>query len=133
MASDALKENGLAKTLAKVTFRAGAFNLGACVTGTAAAAFISGSVALAFATGFTFGVLNLYWLLRIANKGIQMGAEKAMRFVSISYYIRFAITALVFGVLITKADMSPWALLAGLAGSITTTLLVMIFVAKEEV
>lgn len=117
---------------ASTAYKIAAANLIAGISGTAIAALIKNTLASGFAAGYILGVINIFWLMRIVRKGINLEAEKAGRLVARSYYVRFAATALIFAYIISKGWLSPLPLLIGLTGSIFTTVVVMIFVAVEE-
>lgn len=94
--------------------------------------FIGKGTVPGLATGFLIGAASVYWLVRIARRGVSMSPEKAGRFVAVAYQLRFAVVAAAFAILISKGIFSPWPLVAGLTGSIVTTVCTMIYLAKEE-
>ena len=103
----------------------------------AAVALITALALKGFSAGFTAGYLlgfiNLLWLFRIVKKALAMNPEKAMRFVSTRYYLRFAITAAIIFLLISRGMLSsPWPPLAGIALSVFVATASLIFIAKEE-
>jgi len=110
------------------------------LTNLAACAVLSGvllvvansSIVPGFASGFLIGAISMLWLIRIARRGMRMPPEKVERFVKAAYHLRFAAVAALFAVLIAKGILSPWPLVAGLTGSIATTVGTMIYLAKEE-
>lgn len=128
----AIKANGVDGAASSVVWKVGCANTASGLLGTGIIALVRTSAAGPFAIGFVLGLLNAFWLLRIARRGVQMTPEKAGRFVAISYYIRFAATAAVFIALLLVARISPWPMLAGLTCSVFTTVAVMIFLAREE-
>jgi len=88
---------------------------------------------LGFLVGYMLGFLNLLWLFRIVRQSIAMTPEKATGFVARRYYARFAITAAVIYLLISRGFLSaPWPPLAGIALSVLTSTGSLIFIAKEE-
>lgn len=115
-----------------ISSRVTAVNMASCLVSSALLAVFYMEHAPGFAAGFLIGAMNIYWLLRIARKGILMNPEKAGRLIAISYHVRFAAVALAFGLLITKGLLSPWPMLAGLTVSVFTTICTMIFLAREE-
>ncbi|MFQ5354527.1 MAG: ATP synthase subunit I, partial [Thermodesulfobacteriota bacterium] len=42
-----------------------------------------------FSAGYLLGFINLLWLFRIVRKALAMKPERAMKFVSTRYYLRF--------------------------------------------
>ena len=108
-------------------------NLAACaVLSGVLLAVVNSSIVPGFASGFLIGTVSMLWLIRIARRGMRMAPEKVERFVKAAYHLRFAAVAALFAVLIAKGILSPWPLVAGLTGSIATTVGTMIYLAKEE-
>lgn len=108
-------------------------NLASCVVLSGVLlAVANGPVVPGFAAGFLIGSISMLWLIRIARRGMSMDPEKVERFVKAAYHLRFAAVAALFAVLIAKGILSPWPLVAGLTGSIATTVCTMIYLAKEE-
>lgn len=117
-----------------VAYKAGVANLITGVGGTLALAIIiSGAVAVGFAAGYIVGAVNILWLFRIAKKGINMAPQKAGRYVASSYSLRYAITILALGALISTRLVKAWPAVAGLTVCIFTTIAAVIFAAREEV
>jgi len=85
-----------------------------------------------FAAGFAIGLANVFWLLRIARKGVACEPGRAGRMVARSYYLRFAATAALLAFLISRGLVGPIPLVIGLSASIFTTLGVLISFAFEE-
>ncbi|MBI1910718.1 MAG: ATP synthase subunit I [Deltaproteobacteria bacterium] len=131
MASDA-KPKGIAETTSSIAYKAAVANLAVGAIGAAALFFFKKPFAAGFAAGYIIGVANALWMLRIARKGVGMKPDKAGRFVTLNYHARFLITAAIFAILISSKIFSPWPLVAGLTGSIFTTIIVMIAAAREE-
>lgn len=129
MEGKAAKRNQAA---ASVALKVGVLNAAVGLLGTGAALLIKSSLAPGFAAGFILGGVNALLLLKIARKGVLMPAEKAGRFVTISYFARFTLTAVVVALLIYRGFVTPWPLLAGLAASIFTTIGVLIGIARKE-
>ncbi len=114
---------------AKVFF----INLAACAVFSGVLLVVAkSSIVPGFASGFLIGSVSMLWLIRIARRGMRMDPEKVERFVKAAYHLRFAAVAALFAVLIAKGILSPWPLVAGLTGSIATTVCTMIYLAKEE-
>ncbi|MBI5643468.1 MAG: ATP synthase subunit I [Deltaproteobacteria bacterium] len=118
---------------APLIYRVVFFNLLAGIAGTAIALSFGPRSAAGFAAGLLLGVINVLWLMRIAAKGVRLDSLRAGRLVARSYYLRFAATALILAIIVSRGLLNPLPLLAGLTGSILTTLGVMIFFALEEV
>lgn len=117
-----------------VAYKVGAANLIAGVGGVVASAMmISGAVAIGFATGYIIGVANILLLLNIAKKGVKMTPQKAGEYVASRYYLRYAATIVLFSVLIATGLVGAWPALTGLTVCIFTTIVSMIFAAREEV
>lgn len=95
-------------------------------------ALYDSSIVPGFAAGFATGALNIFWLLKIARRGLKMRPEKAGRFVMMAYPARFALIAALFALFIVKGKISPWPLVAGFALSIAITVATMIYFAREE-
>lgn len=89
-------------------------------------------VATGYGVGYALGAVNIFWLFRIAGRGLAQPREKVARFVAVRYYLRFIITALVFMALIVRGSVSPVPLLVGLSAAVVTTIAAMIIVAKKE-
>lgn len=85
-----------------------------------------------FATGLIIGLVNVFWLLLIARKGVSFEQRRAGRMIARSYYLRFAATAALLALLISRGFVGPIPLVIGLSAAIFTTLGVMISFAFEE-
>lgn len=120
------------RAAASVALKVGVLNAAVGLLGTGAAFLVKSSLAPGFAAGFILGGVNALLLLKIARKGVLMPAEKAGRFVTVSYLARFTLTAVVVALLIYRGFVTPWPLLAGLAASIFTTIGVLIGIARKE-
>lgn len=129
MGSDSGSGGGL---IARISSKVVAANLAAGAVATGVLALYESSVASAFAAGAATGALNIFWLMRVARKGLRMTPEKAGRYVMMAYPARFAVVALLFALFIVKGRMSPWPLVAGFALSIAATVCAMIYFAREE-
>lgn len=127
-----MKAKGIESVARGAALKVGIFNAVAFFIGLALTFLIKSAFVPAFAAGYILGVVNVFWLLRIARRGVLMEAEKAGRFVTFSYFVRFAITTAVLGMLISTGMLSPWPMLAGLSGAIFTTIGVLFFIAREE-
>lgn len=123
---------GLEALTIRISSRLALVNVSTCAVIAALLAFFDSSIVPGFAAGFTIGALNIYWLLRIARKGVRMSPEKAGRFVTMAYPVRFALVAALFALFIVKGLMSPWPLVAGFTLSIITAVCTMIYFAREE-
>lgn len=119
-------------TASAVALKAGLANISAGVAGTAVLFIFGARFVPGFLAGFLIGALNLYWLLKISRRIVTMPAEKAGRFVTISYYVRFALTAAAVGALVASGLVSPWPVVAGLSVSVFTTIASMVLIAREE-
>jgi len=117
---------------ASVALKVGAVNAAVGLIGTAVAFFIKNTAATGFAAGFILGGVNGLLLLRIARKGVSMRADKAARFVTASYSVRFVLTAVVLTLLIYRGFLTPWPLLSGLTTSIFATIGTLIGIARKE-
>jgi hypothetical protein len=127
MATQAVKTRILEGVGPSMAFKVGLVNLAACSTGVAVlvATRFQAAVAVGFAFGYLLGVVNIFWLSRIINKAARMEVEKAARYATGNYYIRFMVTALVFVVIIVLGILRPGPLLAGFAVSIFITMAAM--------
>ena len=123
---------GLEALTIRISSRVGLVNASVCALIAGLLAFFDSSIVPGFAAGFAIGALNIYWLLRIARRGVRMSPEKAGRFVTMAYPVRFALVAALFALFIVKGMLSPWPLVAGFALSIVTTVCTMIYFAREE-
>lgn len=136
MAYEALETNAAASQAAGIAYKVAVFNLLALAAGVLACVIIKSSIAPGFAFGYILGLINIFFMLRMAHKGIGMKPEKAGRYVIGGYYIRFTVTSLLLAVLIAKGIIGPWPPILGLTGSVITTVGVMIGVmlgvAREE-
>ncbi|MFQ5480446.1 MAG: ATP synthase subunit I [Thermodesulfobacteriota bacterium] len=108
-------------------------NLGIGAAAALITAFALNGFTAGFTAGYLLGFINLLWLFRIVKKALLMNPDKAMRFVSTRYYARFAITAGIIVVLVSRGVLStPWPPLAGIALSVLTATGSLILIAKEE-
>jgi len=83
--------------------------------------------------GYMLGFLNLLSLFRIVRQGLSRPPEKAIGFVARRYYARFAITAAVIYLLISRGLLSaPWPPLIGIITSLLASIGSLVFIAKEE-
>ncbi|MCC6502798.1 MAG: ATP synthase subunit I [Deltaproteobacteria bacterium] len=116
----------------RVSSRVALVNACACAAIAGLIAFFDSSIVPGFAAGFATGALNIHWLLKIARRSVTMSPEKAGRFVTLAYPVRFALVAALFALFIVKGLISPWPLVAGFALSIATAVCTMIYFAREE-
>lgn len=123
---------GLEALTLRISSRLALVNVSTCAVMAGLLAFFDSSILPGFVAGFTIGALNIYWLLRIARRGVRMSPEKAGRFVTMAYPVRFALVAALFALFIVKGLMSPWPLVAGFTLSIITAVCTMIYFAREE-
>ncbi len=123
---------GLETLAARISSRVALVNASVCALIAGLLAFFDSSIVPGFAAGFTIGALNIFWLLRIARRGVKMTPEKAGRFVTVAYPVRFALVAALFALFIVKGMLSPWPLVAGFSLSIITAVCTMIYFAREE-
>jgi hypothetical protein len=123
---------GLETLATRISSRVALVNASVCALIAGLLAFFDSSIVPGFAAGFTIGALNIFWLLRIARRGVKMTPEKAGRFVTMAYPIRFALVAALFALFIVKGMLSPWPLVAGFSLSILTAVCTMIYFAREE-
>jgi hypothetical protein len=133
MAQPAVKSTGLKVLQGRVAWRIGVANLAVGIICTAALGVFKTSSAPGFALGFTVALFNIFWLMRVVRKGVALTSPKAARIVARSYFVRFAATALVLTLIVSKGVAHPLPLMLGLTVSIVTTICVMIFSALEEV
>lgn len=116
----------------RLVWKVALVNLVVGVAGIALTAFYWGSAAAGFAAGFAVSAANVLWLFRIAAKGVLMEPEKAGRYVTFNYYVRFAVTALVFLGLVAKGVFEAWPVVTGLTVCVAATVASVIYAAKEE-
>jgi len=133
MAIPAVKGIGLKALQSSIAWRIGGANLAAGVIFTSALGVFKASAAPGFALGFTVAVFNILWLMRVIRKGVSLTGPKAGKIVARSYFVRFAATAVIITLLVSRGVASPLPLMLGLTASIATTICVMIFSALEEV
>ncbi len=133
MATQAVKARILENTGSSMSFKAGLVSLAICSTGVAALVAIrSGSgVVFGFVFGYLLGVVNIFWISRIADKAARMALEKAVRYATVNYYIRFAIIALVFVAIIVMDIMKPGPPIVGFAVSLCATMSTMVYLVKK--
>lgn len=117
-----------------VAYKAGVANLvvGGVVT-VASAMMISWMVAVGFAAGYMIGVANIWMLLNIARKGVEMTPQEAGKYVASRYYLRYSATIIALIVLIATGLVGAWPALTGLTVCIFTTIAALIFAAREGV
>ncbi len=113
--------------------KAGRINLIAGAAGVAASLALGNPTAIALATGFVVGSIDVLWLLRIAAKGVSLEADRAAASVRRGYYLRFGATVAAFALLISKGVISPWPLVAGFSLALFSVIGVMIYTAREEI
>src|SRR4030066_543145 len=106
---------GLEAPTIRISSRVGLVNASVCALIAGLVANFDSSIVPGFAAGFAIGALNIFWLLRIARRGVRMSPEKAGRFVTMAYPVRFALVAALFALFIVKGMLSPWPLVAGFA------------------
>lgn len=123
---------GLEALIARISSRLALINIGAGALISGLLALYDSSIVPGFIAGFAIGALNIFWLLRIARRGVKMAPEKAGRFVMMAYPVRFALIAALFALFIVKGSISPWPLVAGFAVAIAITVCTMIYFAREE-
>ncbi len=124
---------GLSPVASKVMRAAVAGNLVALAAGVAISLYsFSSSAGAAYAAGFILSAVNIAWLYRIAGRGLTMPPDKVARFVTVRYYLRFIITALLCVALIKKGYVSPLPFLVGITVAVVANIAVMIIVAKRE-
>ena len=133
MAQPAVKSSGLKALHSSIAWRIGVANLVAGIICAGALGVFKTAYAQSFAIGFTVAVFNIFWLMRVIRKGVALTSPKAGRIVARSYFVRFAATAVIITLLVSKGLASPLPLILGLTASIVTTICVMIFSALEEV
>ncbi|MBI5644460.1 MAG: ATP synthase subunit I [Deltaproteobacteria bacterium] len=115
-----------------VALKVGLLNAGVGLLGLCVLLLLKSSLAPGFITGFVLGGVNALLLLKIARKGVRMAPDKAGRFVTVSYFVRFILTAVILSILVYRGFLTPWPLLAGITASIFTTIGVLIGIARKE-
>ena len=93
----------------RVSSRVALVNASVCAVIAGLIAFFDSSIVPGFAAGFATGALNIHWLLKIARRSVKMSPEKAGRFVTLAYPIRFALVAALFALFIVKGADQPLA------------------------
>jgi hypothetical protein len=125
--------DALGEVAAKVVRFALACNIAVLLIGAAIGESQYGRHAtVGYAAGFILSAVNIIWLYRIAGKGLTLPPDKVARFVSIRYYLRFIITALLCVALIKKGYVGPLPFLVGITTAVAANIAVMIIVAKRE-
>jgi hypothetical protein len=89
--------------------------------------FVSGSFAGSVAAGGCLALLNFCWLRSALLKILQMPAEKAFQAANIRYILRLAALAFILWLLIVKAGLNIFGLLAGLSVLVISIVLVSIY------
>jgi hypothetical protein len=116
-----------------MAFKAALVNLAVCSTGVAVL-FAIGSpagVAFGFIVGYLLGVMNIFWLSRITDKAARMAIEKAVKYTTVNYYVRFMATVLVFALIIIMDIMKPGPPIVGFGVSICTTMATMVYLVQK--
>ncbi len=133
MATQAVKTKVLENTGSSMVFKVGLVNLATCSAGVAVLVAIRSGpgVAFGFAFGYLLGVVNIFWLSRITNKAAHMAVDKAVRYTTANYYIRFMVTVLIFVVIIVMDILKPGPPIVGFAVSICTTMATMVYFVKK--
>lgn len=126
------KADGIHAAGSSAALKIGLLNAAAGLLGSGALLVLKSSLAPGFAAGFLLGGVNALLLLKIAGKGVRMPADKAGRYVTVSYFARFLLTAVILALLIYRGFLTPWPLLAGITASIFTTIGVLIGIARKE-
>ncbi|MBI5588248.1 MAG: ATP synthase subunit I [Deltaproteobacteria bacterium] len=129
MAGNAVKTSTAATSAA---LKVGLLNAAVGLLGSGVLLVLKSSLAPGFAAGFMLGGVNALLLLKIARKGVGMPADKAGRYVTVSYFVRFILTAVILALLIYRGFLTPWPLLAGITASLFTTIGVLIGIARKE-
>ncbi len=132
MATQAVKIRILEKTGSSMAFTA-LVNLAACSTVVAVLGLIglTPRVAFGFTVGYLLGVMNIFWLSRITHKAATMAHEKAVRYTTVNYYVRFMATVLVFALIIIMDIIKPGPPIVGFGVSICTTMATMVYLVQK--
>jgi len=130
MATEALKASR--SIAAPIKSRMVLFNAVVFILGVGACLGAGVETAKGYAAGYAIGVVSLLWLLRIASRGLKLRAENAARYVAIRYYLRFAVVAGLFIILIKNGVLNPWSPVIGLSASIFATIGALVMSAREE-
>ncbi len=131
MVSETLRTKGLEQSITHISHKVLVFNVGLGILGFGICSVLGIDVSIRdFATGYLLGTINIFWLLRIARSGMIMEPDNAGRYVTRRYYIRLCVLTLAVLVLISRGITGPWGILAGLTGSVVSTIFVAILMAK---
>jgi hypothetical protein len=89
--------------------------------------FVSGRFAVSVAAGGCLALQNFFWLRSALLKILQMPAEKAFQAANFRYLLRLAALAFILWLLIVKAGLNIFGLLAGLSVLVISIVLVSIY------
>src|SRR3990172_5840239 len=107
MAQPAVKSSCLKALHSSIAWRIGVSNLAAGIICAGALGVFKASYAPGFAIGFTVAVFNIFWLMRVIRKGVSLASPKAGRIVARSYFVRFAATAVIITLIVSKGLATP--------------------------
>jgi hypothetical protein len=127
----ASKAHPIEPLILTVASRAGLLNLILGVVGVVACTMISHGAAAGFALGLVAGLFNQYLCLKIVRRGLLMEPERAKTFVTTRLSMRFALTATVMVVLVSKAMVNPWTMLLGFALTLLNAILTIVFIPRR--
>lgn len=131
MASDTIKQNPL--TLKPILLRSGIGNIITLAVLTVSTGIMAGiQTSLSLLAGGLLAIINFYWLGLTIKSGISLPADRAKRFVTTRYYIRFGLTVLVISLLITRGFVTPVAIITGFTIILINTFLMTLWIIKRE-
>ena len=107
-------------------------NLFVGIVGFGVSAAMNRWFAISFIAGLFAGIFNLYLYFIILKKGLSVSTGRMEKFVATRYAGKFLLIIAVFTLFIWILKLNPLALLAGFVGTVMTTIITMVFIAKRE-
>ncbi|MEE8573984.1 MAG: ATP synthase subunit I [Thermodesulfobacteriota bacterium] len=132
MTSKDIKRDKVRSTASAVAFKVGLVNATLAAGGVFVCSYFSMKLAVGYGVGFLLGFLNFSLLFRSVVKGVMLTPEKAGRFMSRRYSIRFLIMALLMVVLLKKTSIDPVSLLIGFTITFICTIATMMVLVKGD-
>jgi len=132
MASKTLDAKEVPPRLTSAALIVAGANLFVGIVGFGVSAAMNRWFAISFIAGLFAGIFNLYLYFIILKKGLSVSTGRMEKFVATRYAGKFLLIIAVFTLFIWILKLNPLALLAGFVGTVMTTIITMVFIAKRE-
>ena len=132
MASKTLDAKEVPPRLTSAALIVAGANLFVGIVGFGVSAAMNRWFAISFIAGLFAGIFNLYLYFIILKKGLSVSTGRMEKFVATRYAGKFLLIMAVFTLFIWILKLNPLALLAGFVGTVMTTIITMVFIAKRE-